>query len=109
MNLHLSGLHAQSRRQFLHDAGRFSLGAVALQSLLGHAAAATEHANPLAVKQPPNPAKAKAVIYLSMSGAPPSLDMFDWKPELAANNMKECPDKFLKGEKFAFIKGTPKL
>ena len=23
--------------------------------------------------------------------------------------MKECPEKFLKGEKFAFIKGTPKL
>ena len=109
MNLHFRGLHAQSRRQFLHDAGRFSLGAVALQSLLGHAAAAGERTNPLAVKQPPNPAKAKAVIYLSMSGAPPSLDMFDWKPELAANHMKECPEKFLKGEKFAFIKGTPKL
>jgi hypothetical protein len=108
MNLHFHELHHQTRRQFLHDAGRFSLGAVALQSLLGHADAAKAE-NPLAVKRPPHPAKAKAVIYLSMSGAPPSLDMFDWKPELVANHMKDCPEKFLKGEKFAFIKGTPKL
>jgi hypothetical protein len=102
-------LRATTRRQFLHEAGRFSLGAVALQSLMGHAQAAAKPESLLAPKQPPRPARAKAVIYLSMSGAPPSLDMFDWKPELKANNLKDCPEKFLKGEKFAFIKGTPKL
>ncbi len=101
-------LRAQTRREFLHGAGRFSLGAVALHSLLGHAQAAQTESS-LAPKQPPGRAKARAVIYLSMSGAPPALDMFDWKPELKANHMKDCPEKFLKGEKFAFIKGTPKL
>src|SRR5579862_8158078 len=90
-------LHTITRRQFLHNAGRFSLGAIALQSLLGTSsanAALASRPNPLAPKLPPNPAKAKAVIYLSMSGAPPSLDMFDWKPELAKLNMQDCPASF---------------
>ena len=106
MNLHQ--LHSQTRRQFLNTTGQFSLGAIALQSLIGHARAAASQ-NPLAIKAPPLPAKAKAVIYLSMSGAPPSLDMFDWKPELKAKDRMDCPENFLKGEKFAFIKGKPKL
>src|SRR5687767_13900986 len=107
MDLRLRQLEVVTRRQFLHDAGRLSLGAVALQSLLGHAAA--ESANPLAPKSPPQAGKAKAIIYLSMSGAPPQHDLFDWKPELKAHHMQECPEHFLKGEKFAFIKGIPKL
>ncbi len=108
----LRQLHTITRRQFLHNAGRISLGAIALQSLLGRSSAkpALEpRLNLLAPRVPPNPAKAKAVIYLSMSGAPPSLDMFDWKPELAKLNMQDCPASFTAGERFAFIKGTPKL
>ena len=108
----LGRLRTITRRQFLHNAGRFSLGAIALQSLLGTASAKhllSARQNPLAPKRPPNPAKAKAVIYLSMSGAPPSLDLFDWKPELTKLNMQDCPASFTAGEKFAFIKGTPKL
>jgi hypothetical protein len=101
---------AQTRRQFLADAGRFSLGAVAFQSLVNHGAHAIEApANPLAPKRPPLPGKAKAVIYLSMAGAPPQHDLFDWKPELKAHHLEDCPANFLAGEKFAFIKGTPKL
>jgi hypothetical protein len=106
-------LQSTTRRQFLHRAGRFSLGAVALQSLMQQSRAAdpttVDPANPLRAKAPPHPAKAKAVIYLSMSGAPPSLDLFDYKPELNRLNMQPCPESFLKGEKFAFIKGTPNL
>ncbi len=109
MNLHLSRLQALTRRQFLADAGRFSLGSIALQSLAAHASSTVDSGNPLAVKQPPLPSKAKAVIYLSMSGAPPQHDLFDWKPELVAHHLKDCPDQYLKGEKFAFIKGKPKL
>src|SRR5688500_17768396 len=113
MYLHLNHLHALTRRQFLSGAGRLSLGAIALQSFIGHAAKALEAdrstANPLGPRPSTFPAKAKAVIYLSMSGAPPQHDLFDWKPELKAHHMKDCPEKFLQGEKFAFIKGTPKL
>jgi hypothetical protein len=117
MNLRFLHTHALTRRQFLTDAGRFSLGTIALQSLMARGLATDPQAalghsqleSPLGPKAPPLPGKAKAVIYLSMSGAPPQHDLFDWKPELAAHHMQDCPEKFLKGEKFPFIKGTPKL
>jgi hypothetical protein len=53
--------------------------------------------------------RAKRVIYLHMSGSPPQHDLFDYKPLLAELNGKPCPDSFLKGERFAFIKGHPKV
>lgn len=55
------------------------------------------------------PAKAKNVIYLHMAGSPPVLDMFDYKPELIKHDGEDCPDEFLKGKRFAFTSGTPKL
>lgn len=110
MNLRIRHVHALTRRQFLTDAGKFSLGAIALQSLLARGLAAIDPGgHPLSPKAPALPGKARAVIYLSMSGAPPQHDLFDWKPELKAHHLKDCPAKFLQGEKFAFIKGTPKL
>ena len=60
--------------------------------------------------QPPHFApKAKRVIYLHMSGGPPQQDLFDFKPELVKHHMKPCPDELLKNQRFAFIKGHPKL
>src|ERR1700754_4776878 len=109
MNLYQEQLRFATRRQFLQESGRLSLGALALRSLMGHAQAALDVKTPLPPKAPPQPAKAKAVIYLSMSGAPPQHDLFDWKPELKKHHLQPCPAEFLKGEKFAFIKGTPKL
>ena len=44
-----------------------------------------------------------------MSGAPPQHDLFDFKPKLNEFHMKECPPELIKGQTFAFIKGTPKL
>src|SRR6202012_4117129 len=40
---------------------------------------------------------------------PPQLQMFDFKPKLNEFNLKPCPAEYMKGENFAFIKGTPKL
>jgi len=37
------------------------------------------------------------------------LDIFDYKPELVKRNGQECPDQFLKGRRFAFTSGVPKL
>jgi len=65
--------------------------------------------NPLAPKQPHFAAKAKHVIYLHMTGSPPHLDLFDYKPELVRLNGQDCPDEFLKGKRFAFTSGVPKL
>lgn len=46
------------------------------------ALAAQENKNPLGVKAPHFPAKAKRVIYLCMRGAPSHVDTFDYKPKL---------------------------
>ncbi|QIF00044.1 DUF1501 domain-containing protein [Roseimicrobium sp. ORNL1] len=114
MNAHLElqRLQAQTRRTFLTRGG-VGLGAIALQSLLHHGAQASAlpagGANPLAIKEPPMPAKARAVIYLHMSGAPPTLDLFDYKPKLNELNMQDCPESLIKGKRFAFIKGLPKM
>ena len=55
------------------------------------------------------PAKAKNVIYLHMAGSPPHLDLFDYKPELVKRTDQPCPDSYLKGRRFAFTSGVPKL
>jgi hypothetical protein len=114
MNLRLHHARALTRREFLSRSGRFSLGAIALSALAGngaplHAAHAEPLVNPLAPKAPPRPAKAKRVIYLSMSGAPPQHDLFDYKPKLNELHMQPVPESLVKGETFAFIKGTPRI
>lgn len=65
--------------------------------------------NPLASLAPPFPPRVKSVIYLHMAGAPSQLEMFDYKPTLHKLNNKPCPESLLKGRKFAFIRGVPKL
>ena len=86
----------------------------ALASLLaGESRAAARPAarpeNPLAPKPPHFAPKAKRVIYLHLTGSPPHLDLFDYKPELVKHDGQDCPDAFLKGKRFAFTSGTPKL
>ncbi|MCX6982364.1 MAG: DUF1501 domain-containing protein [Verrucomicrobia bacterium] len=110
MNPTIELLQAQTRRHFLRQAGQFSLGAVAMNSLLGTSASGlTAAVNPLAPHKPHFPAKVKRVVYLHMSGGPPHLDIFDYKPELVKHNGEDAPDAFIKGKKFAFTTGVPKL
>jgi hypothetical protein len=100
---------ALTRRQFFARSA-FSLGGIALGQLLareGFAAGPTP--NPLAVRPPPLPPRAKSIIYLHMSGAPPSLDLFDYKPQLQRLHLQPCPAELLEGQRFAFIKGVPKM
>jgi hypothetical protein len=65
--------------------------------------------NPLAPRAPHHSAKAKHVIYLHLTGSPPHLDLYDYKPELVKRDGQPCPDEFLKGKRFAFTSGVPKL
>jgi hypothetical protein len=65
--------------------------------------------NPLANKPPHFVPKAKRVIFLHMAGGPSHLELFDYKPELVKRDGQLCPEQFFKGERFAFIKGHPKL
>ncbi|MBI5689375.1 MAG: DUF1501 domain-containing protein [Verrucomicrobia bacterium] len=108
MNLDHLQLQHRTRRQFLRGVGQFSLGAIALRAL-GAAPAAVDTANPLAVRPPHYPARVKRVIYLHMSGGPPHLDLFDYKPELVKRDGQLAPDDFIKGRRFAFTSGTPTL
>ena len=129
--LYLQLAQAHSRRQFL-KASPTGLGAFALAMLLeregrggqpprpGEAGGAlarqspgpavpTSALSPMARKPPHFAPRAKRVIYLHMSGGPPQQDLFDWKPELVKHHMQPCPDELLKNQRFAFIKGHPKL
>ena len=109
-------LKTATRRHFFRQTG-FGIGAMALGSLLrddlwlprAHADAGGPAAGPLAVRPPHFAPKAKNVIYLFMAGAPSQVDLFDFKPKLAEFNGKNIPDEFVKGERFAFIKGKPRL
>ncbi len=102
-------LQNRTRRYFLNDS-TIGLGAVALGGLLNGAAnAGIDAQNPLALRQPHFPAKAKRVIYLHMTGSPPNLDLYDYKPELIKRSGEDCPQSFLNGREFAFTTGTPKL
>ena len=89
-----------TRREFL---GKVGIGGVALAAMQGklpalHGAEGQHF-----------PARAKNVIYIHMAGSPPQMDLFDHKPKLIEHDRQPCPEEFLKNERFAFIKGHPKL
>ncbi|MDY3552832.1 DUF1501 domain-containing protein [Gemmata sp. JC717] len=99
----------QTRRNFLHTSS-LGLGGLALSSLLHDGRAeGPKVENPLAPKKLHVAASAKRVIYLHMSGAPPHLDLLDYKPALQKHDGQDCPDEYLKGKRFAFTSGVPKL
>ncbi|MFT4550229.1 MAG: hypothetical protein ACI8XO_004231 [Verrucomicrobiales bacterium] len=93
-----------TRRHFFEKSG-LGFGAMALQSLL----AKNGHASAGALPNFRIPAKAKSVIYLHMAGSPSQIDLFENKPELTRFSGKDCPQEYLEGKRFAFIKGTPKM
>ena len=88
----------RTRREFVWDLGA-GFGSVALTGLMGNdlfapkAAAAEKFINPLAVKKPTLPAKAKSVIFLFMYGGPSHMETFDYKPKLYPLDGKTIPVK----------------
>lgn len=100
---------AETRRHFLKQC-QLGLGALTLSSLLGRdLPVAASVVNPLAPRQPHFSPKAKQVIYLHLTGSPPHLDLYDYKPELVRLDGQPCPESFIRGKRFAFTSGTPKL
>jgi Protein of unknown function (DUF1501) len=99
-------LQQSTRRHFFRQTG-FGIGAMALSSLFGEKIYAGDE-NPTP-RRPHFPPKAKNIIYLFMAGAPSQLDLFDHKPKLKQYDGQPIPEDFIKGERFAFIKGTPQL
>jgi uncharacterized protein DUF1501 len=107
MHPQLESLQLQTRRHFLKNC-QLGFGSLALSSLLTREAPASVE-NPLSPKRPPLPSRAKRVIYLHLTGSPPHLDLYDYKPTLVKHDGEPCPDEFLKGKRFAFTSGVPKL
>jgi len=95
----------RTRRWFFKECG-VGLASIAAMDLAARAAGG---ANPLAVKPPRYPAKAKRVIHLFMGGAPSHLELFDNKPELSKWDGKLPPPDLLKGYRAAFINPNSKL
>jgi hypothetical protein len=107
MNIYDQQIQHQTRRHFLGGSS-ISIGSIALNQMLGtNSNAAT--INPLLPKRAHFDAKAKRVIYIHLTGSPPHLDLWDYKPELVKRNGEDCPDEFYKGKRFAFTSGRPKL
>jgi uncharacterized protein (DUF1501 family) len=96
-------IQIETRRQFFGQ-GACGFGAAALALLSGDQLAA----NPSAAKLPttgglpglPHFApKAKRAIYLHMVGAPPQMDLFDYKPTMKDWFDKDLPDSIRKGQR----------
>ena len=111
-------LQSVTRRYFFKQAG-FGIGAAALTALVNRSTLAGESnlatspatvaVNPTAPRPPMFAPKAKNIIYLFMAGAPSQVDLLDFKPKLQELNGEHIPQEMLKGERFAFIRGVPKL
>jgi hypothetical protein len=100
-----------TRRHFFEQTA-FGIGGLALASLadaspLEPQTGARAQAGPDAARR--FPPRAKRVIYLFMAGAPSQIDLFDPKPALTKHDGEDIPAELIQGERFAFIKGTPKL
>lgn len=103
-------LSAVKRRQFLNLAAGFSPGAAALALMLNEACSADvgtpEHhrdrpaafdgpAAPLPHRKPP----ARRVVFLTQSGGPSQLELFDHKPELTEWAGRELPESVRQGQR----------
>lgn len=110
-------VQSTTRRHFISDCvsgmGSAAFGAMMLTSCgtssSGGPQLSARDLNPLAPQSPHFAPKAKRVIYLHMAGAPSQLELFDYKPELQKLHNQPCPESFLEGKKFAFIRGVPNM
>ncbi len=112
----------KSRRDFLVGAGH-GIGALSLAGAFGSTAfakgsalpaalpAVTAHLaeGPLAPRAPHFAPKAKSVIWLHMAGAPSTIDLFDYKPDLVKLSGQEVPQSFLKGVRTTTQGGVGKV
>ena len=107
-------LRETTRREFFANAG-LSIGAFGLSSLLGRPASggdtgdAGTRAGPMTPRPPTFAPRAKAVIYLFMAGGPSQFELFEDKPVLRRLSGQTPPESFMKGRRFAFLKGDETL
>ena len=91
----------ETRRQFFAHGAR-GLGVAALASILGKemtGAPTSVQAVGGQAGLPHFAPKAKRAIYLHMLGAPPQIELFDYKPGMSAWFDKDLPDSIRKGQR----------
>ena len=91
MNPHDEAVHVETRRQLLGRSA-YGIGALALNALGatdGNSASGLPHFAP----------KAKRIIYLHMVGAPPQMDLLDYKPKMADWFDKDLPESIRQGQR----------
>ncbi len=101
MTLHDEAVLAETRRQILRR-GANGLGSLALFSLLNQGSALAAPAPDADSTLPGLPhfaPKAKRAIYLHMLGAPPQMETFDYKPEMASWFDKDLPESIRSGQR----------
>ncbi len=97
----------RTRREFVRDAF-CGFGGLALASMLQEERARAGPADPLGVKSPHLPARARSVIFLFMAGGPSHLETFDPKPLLNRLDGQPRPKEF--GEaKYQFVRRDARL
>jgi uncharacterized protein (DUF1501 family) len=95
MNLHDEAVRLETRRQLLGKAG-YGMGALALSALGASTAANTGGGLP---ELPHFAPKAKRIIYLHMVGAPPQMDLLDYKPKMKEWFDKDLPESIRQGQR----------
>ncbi|MEX1039018.1 MAG: DUF1501 domain-containing protein [Pirellulaceae bacterium] len=96
-----------ARRAFLSQGVGVSLGAMALGLLQRSASAAGETTRGLA-DLPHHQPKAKNVIFLTQSGGPSQIELFDEKPGLMQWAGKELPDSIRQGQRLTTMTANQK-
>ncbi len=79
------------KRRDLLQLSSAGFGSLALSGILGLEQARAAATDPLAVRPPHFPARAKRVIFLFMHGGPSQVDTFDYKPLLKRDHGKPLP------------------
>ena len=105
-------LKSTTRRQMFKDSVT-GLGTIALASLLNENLFAASPKLGIVRSSWPQVAAFQAARQkrnlFAYGGHPSTLDMFDYKPKLNELNGQFCPDSYIRGQQFAFLKVKPKL
>ena len=94
MNPHDEAVHVETRRQLLGRSA-YGIGALALNAL----GATTGKVTGALPGLPHFAPKAKRIIYLHMVGAPPQMDLLDYKPKMAEWYDKDLPESIRQGQR----------
>lgn len=92
-----------TRRHFLGKGTGLSLGSIALGGLLNNSLAGEE-----SMKKPGFKPAAKRVIFLTQSGGPSQLELYDEKPNLTKWAGKELPDSIRNGQRLTTMTANQK-